>query len=91
MSPVPSSLVVAARSGKVRGASLAVYIELHEWLDFDEYKSLAPWCIAERLKMSPAHVYNAMHKLCALGCVVRGPRQGNEYTYKLAVTKSQVA
>ncbi len=36
MSPViPPSLIEAARSGDVRGANLAVYIELHEWLDAD--------------------------------------------------------
>jgi len=82
---------VAARSGKVRGVSLAVYIELHEWLAADEFRPLAPWCIANRLKMSAAHVYNATHKLCTLGYLVRGDRVGNAFTYRLTVPASKVA
>lgn len=92
MSPViPPSLIEAARSGEVRGANLAVYIELHEWLDADEYRTVTPWCIARRLKMSPAHVYNAMHKLFTLGYLDRGERSGNAHTYRLIVPASKVA
>lgn len=86
MSPViPPSLIEAARSGEVRGANLAVYIELHEWLDDSEFRTFAAWKVAERLRMSIQQVYDATTALRRLGYVERGERDGVSHRFRLVI------
>ncbi len=90
MSPViPPSLIEAARSGDVRGANLAVYIELHEWLDADEYRTVTAWWIADRLKMSARRVYQALDKLHGCGYLAEGKKLGKARTFRLTAPRSR--
>ena len=91
MSPaqLPVSLIEATRSGEIRGANLAVYIELHEWLDLDEFRTVTPWCIAKRLKLSERRVYQAIDALSERDYLVAGNRSGNARTFRIAVANSR--
>ena len=84
MSPIPSTLLLAARSGEVRGSYLAVFVELHEWLDADQFRPVRAWCVADRLKLSRRHVYNALVALERSGFILHGPTDGRTATFKLA-------
>lgn len=86
--PVPLSLVTAARSGEVRGANLAVFIELHEWLDDSEFRTFAAWKVAERLKLSVQQVYDATNALRRLGYIERGKKDGVSNTFRLTMRKA---
>lgn len=80
---LPQTLVVAARSGKLHGSTLAVLIELHEWIGTDEYRTVKAWCIAERLHVDRAQVYRALATLLELGYVEQGEQLGTARTYRL--------
>lgn len=91
MSPLPSSLLSAARSGDVRGSFLAVFVELHEWLDADEFRPVKPWSVADRLHMKKSTVYCALEALAKLGYVEQGEPFGNARTYRLRARQQRVA
>ena len=83
MSPLPSSLLSAARSGEIRGCTLAVYIELHEWLDSETYKTVPMWRVAELISVDEAQVYRALAVLEQRGYLKQGARLGNARTFRI--------
>ncbi len=85
MSPVPLSLIEAARSGNVHGRNLAVFVELHEWLDVTEFRAVKAWHVADRLKMSERHVYRAIRILTQFRYLEAGDRFGNCGTFRIAI------
>lgn len=91
MSPLPSSLLSAARSGEIRGSYLAVFVELHEVLDADEYRTVKAWHIAARLHMDQSNVYAALDRLVSHGYLECGPCLAKARTYRLATPDQRVA
>lgn len=91
MSPLPSSLLSAARSGEIRGSYLAVFVELHEWLSEHDFKSVPAWRIAERLHMDQSNVYAALDRLVSQGYLECGPCLAKARTYRLATPDQRVA
>lgn len=81
---LPRTLVLAVRSGQLHGRTLAVFVELHEWIDTERYQPVKAWYIAQQLGMSQNKVYRAIRALRALGYIECGERLGTAYTYRLA-------
>jgi predicted transcriptional regulator len=80
---VPPILLQAARHADIRGRELAVLVELHEWLDIEEFRTIAAWRVAERLQMDECNVYRAIRALHRGGFLERGARLGNAYTFRI--------
>ena len=91
MSPLPSSLLSAARSGEIRGSYLAVLVELHEELDAEQFRPVKAWFVAERLHMKKTVVYAALECLERLGYLEQGEPFGNARTFRLCVRQTRVA
>lgn len=88
MTPIPPTLLAATRSGRIHGRTLAVFVELHEWIDTEEFRTVKAWCVAERLRMSQENVYAALRTLLAEGHLETGERLGTARTFRI-VRKTQ--
>lgn len=83
MTPLPSTLVRAARSIRSR-SFLAVLVELHLDLDDAEFRKPPVCVIANRLDVSERHVYSAIRQLARMGFLESGPRNGNALTFRIS-------
>ncbi len=91
MSPLPASLVSAARSGAIRGNHLAVFVELHELLDDAEFRPVKCLSVALALHLDPSLVYRAIEALVTAGFVQQGPRAGLVRTFRLMARSERAA
>lgn len=90
MNLAPASLVRAARCPKVRW-SVPVFVELHEWLDTVEFRSVPAWKVAQRMELDECNVYRAIRILSLNGFLERGPRLGNAYTFRIKLPLADTA
>lgn len=91
MSPLPATLLSAARSEAIRGSYLAVFVELHEVLDATEFRTVKAWHLAARLHMDQSNVYAALDRLVSHGYLECGPCLAKARTYRLAEPRQHVA
>lgn len=88
---LPPTLIIAVRSGQLHGRTLAVFVELHEWIGTEQHQPVKAWCIAERLSMSQAHVYRAIRVLVGLHYLEPGALHGGARTYRIVANPASAA
>jgi DNA-binding transcriptional ArsR family regulator len=76
-------LLALAQDPDLKGEALKVLLYLAARLDFDNWIQVAQTEIAEALGMRKPHVSRAIKLLESKGIVIRGPKVGQSYSWRL--------
>jgi DNA-binding MarR family transcriptional regulator len=82
---LPRTLRHATHNALTTCIDVKVLAELHETLNVVEFLPVKPWHIAELLRADRSSVQRALTHLIELGYLERGDRNGNGFTFRLAL------
>jgi Fic family protein len=85
MTIIPRTLRHATHNAETTGIDVKVLAELHETLNVAEFRPVKPWHIAELLRADRSSVQRALTHLTELGYLERGEKNGNGFTFRLAL------